>query len=81
MDYFTKAEKDEIFEALQDIGDIGIKIYPYEKHCETQREAFFGKAKLWNVIRTLLDKMFFDALLNTKFKQGLKTYQITEVKP
>jgi hypothetical protein len=59
---FTKKEIKAVKDAVRDINDVGVITVGLRQEKDPQREAFFGKAKLWNVIKEVIKDLYIEKL-------------------
>ena len=64
-EYFTPEEVKEISKAMGEISGIGFSISSY-KSTDPQMKAFFNKAKLWRVIKTIISNLYIKRLSDGK---------------
>jgi len=64
-EYFTPEEVKEINKAMGEISGIGFSISSY-KSTDPQMKAFFNKAKLWRVIKTIISNLYIKRLSDGK---------------
>lgn len=83
-EYFTQKERDDLLTSLKDLSNVDIFIKDRDKgnplHMFVQlpdRAAFFGKAKLWHVVKVIIQTLFLDDLINGKLSFEKADYIIT----
>ena len=64
-EYFTPEEVKEINKAMGEISGVGFSVRSY-KSADLQMKAFFNKAKLWRVIKTIISSLYIKRLSDGK---------------
>ena len=79
---FSQEEKDNILNAIRDLENVAIVIKNRDTGTTmfaelTDRQAFFGKAKLWHVICDIIEVLFLEKLIAGELKFKKSGYTIT----
>jgi hypothetical protein len=84
MEYFTEKERQDLLDCIKDIENVSILIRDRDKGSFlsvvdklSDRKAFFGKAKLWHVIKNIIEAIYLDALIEGKLELTKQDYTIT----
>jgi hypothetical protein len=69
-DFFTEAERHELLLKMVDLSNVGIRIKDRDGGRDlcynselTDRQAFFGKAKMWKVVQGVVEALFLEKLI------------------
>jgi hypothetical protein len=65
QDYFTTEELKSIGKSMGAISSVGFSITSYQTSYP-QMKAFFNKAKLWRVIKTIIQELYITRLASGK---------------
>ena len=63
--YFTADEVIAVKNAMKSISNVGFNIASYQSN-DPQMKAFFDKAKLWRVIKVLIQQLYITRLASGK---------------
>jgi hypothetical protein len=79
---FTKQEIKAVIDAVRDINDVGVITVGLRADDDPQREVFFGKARLWHVIKEVITAIYIEKLkageLLLRDREGY-TYSLSQV--
>ena len=63
--YFTDEEVAAVKNAMKSISDVGFSVKSYQTN-DPQMKAFFDKAKLWRVVKTIIQQVYITRLASGK---------------
>jgi hypothetical protein len=82
--FFTASEINTIHEAIKELSLVGLVIKDRDTKHDlsnnkelTEREAFFGKAKLWKVVQGIIEKMYLNDIISGKLEFYKEHHKIT----
>jgi len=61
-EFFTKKEMTNVEKALDELATVGIQVEEYSD-TDRQRRVFFDKARLWHVIKNIVQVLYLEKLI------------------